>query len=431
MLVARRLRRPVSIAGAMFLVAVTAAASIYPKPAETVVRQSAGIDIPEWVRSATSPADAQQRDRIAPRDDAATDTESPTDIAASVPGPGIPVFHAPSQAPAAGRNEPVLGRVGATVVRALRTESIPEMQVRLYGPQTDLHLLLINPGPPYTSSGPGNYQLRPAYVSGSIEHSLFETGQAVGLSDRLILKLAEIFGWDVDLALDVRAGDNFSAIYEEKYWFGRKVSDGQILAAEFINRGRVYRAIGFPDETGRLVYYTPDGHNLKRTFLRTPVAFSRVSSGYSGFRYHPILKLWRAHTGIDYAAPVGTPVRATATGTIAAIGWNGGYGRTIIVEHDGPYSTLYAHLSRYRSDLRVGAQVAQGETIGYVGRSGLATGPHLHYEFRVNGRHQNPMTYEFPDGDLVAPDKRAEFLHDAHEWIDQLNRMTDRLLASR
>jgi murein DD-endopeptidase MepM/ murein hydrolase activator NlpD len=397
-LVVGRLRRAVSITGAMFLVAVAAAASIYPKPAETVAPRSYGTDILELVRSLTAPPGA-------PRENVA-DAET-------------------------ANNKPALVLASPAAIRALRTESILEMEDRLFGPQADPRLRLINSAPPYTLSDTGSYQTRLAYVSGSIEHSLFEAGQSAGLSDRLILKLAEIFGWDIDFALDVHAGDSFSAIYEEKYWLGRKVDDGLILAAEFINKGQVYRAIGFRNESGQLVYYTPDGRNLKRTFLRTPVAFSRVSSSYSGFRYHPVLKLWRAHTGVDYAAAVGTPVRATAAGTIAWFGWNGGYGRTVVVEHGDTYSTLYAHLSSYRTKLRVGAPIAQGEIIGYVGSSGLATGPHLHYEFRVNGQHRNPLAYESLDGDYVPPAKRAEFYYIAYEWIAQLNRMNQRFLASR
>ena len=265
----------------------------------------------------------------------------------------------------------LFGSVDSKLIRALRTDSVEKTEDRLYGHQVDPHLRLVSTAPPYALSDGTGYQTRLTYVSGRIQHSLFEAGQAAGLSDSLILKLTQIFGWDIDFALDVRAGDSFSIVYEQKYWFGRKIAEGPILAAEFINQGEVYRAIGFRGDSGRLVYYTPTGHDMKRTFLRTPVKFSRISSRFSLSRFHPILKIWRPHTGVDYAAPIGTPVRATAAGTVVSIGWDGGYGRTVVLDHGDGYSTVYAHLSRYRKGLRAGAHVEQSEVIAYVGRSGL------------------------------------------------------------
>lgn len=243
---------------------------------------------------------------------------------------------------------------------------------------------------------PSAYEVRLARVTGVIEQSLFDDGQAAGLSDRLIMELADIFGWDIDFVVDLRRGDRFTVLYEEKYWRGRKVADGDIIAAEFVNQSRTFRAIGHRVADGRMEYYSPDGLALRRAFLRTPVKFSRVSSTFSDARYHPILKRWRAHNGVDYDAPLGTPVRATASGRIAAIGWNGGYGNIIAIRHAGPYSTVYAHLARYRPGLRAGQMVAQGEIIGYVGRTGLATAPHLHYEVQVNGVQRDPLTFELP-----------------------------------
>jgi len=266
-----------------------------------------------------------------------------------------------------------------------------------------------------------DYEVRLAYVTGSIERSLFEDGQQAGLSDPLILSLAEIFGWDIDFALDLRHGDSFAVIHEEKSWLGQKIADGDILAAEFINRGRTYRAIGYRDATGKMEYYTSDGVTLRRPFLRTPVKFSRISSAVSNSRYHPILRSWRAHKGVDYSAPKGTPVRATASGRVVSVGANGGYGNAIVIQHAGPYSTLYAHLSRYRSGLRAGQEVKQGEIIGYVGQTGLATGPHLHYELRVNGVYQDPLTFVFAGEDQIAADVRPDFVRTAAIWNAKLD----------
>lgn len=266
-----------------------------------------------------------------------------------------------------------------------------------------------------------SFETRVAHVTGTIESSLFEDGQDAGLSDNLVMKLVEIFGWDIDFALDLRRGDSFSVIHEEKFWQGQKVADGVILAAEFINQGRVFRAIAFRDANGYTSYYTPDGTSVRRPFLRTPVEFSRITSRFTRGRYHPILKTWRAHKGVDYAAPVGTPARATASGRILAIGWNGGYGRRIVIRHNATYSTIYAHLSRFRSDLRVGSFVDQGQTIGYVGATGLANGPHLHYEFQVNGAHRNPLTYKFSGGGKIASQNYDEFMQIANRWTTRLD----------
>ena len=235
------------------------------------------------------------------------------------------------------------------------------------------------------------------------------------------MKLAEIFGWDIDFALDLRRGDSFSVIHEEKYWHGRKTADEPILAAEFVNRGRVFRAIAFRDANGYSTYYTPEGMSVRRPFLRTPMEFSRITSRFSSGRFHPILKKWRAHKGVDYGAPVGTPVRATATGRVRSLGWNGGYGKRVVIRHNATYSTVYAHLSRYNPKLHVGSFVDQGQTIGYVGATGLASGPHLHYEFQVNGVHRNPLTFRFPGSTPIALEQRDEFMRLANTWSARLD----------
>lgn len=265
------------------------------------------------------------------------------------------------------------------------------------------------------------FDTRIAHVTGSIESSLFEDGQDAGLSDNLIMKLVEIFGWDIDFALDLRRGDSFSVVQEEKFWQGQKVADGAILAAEFVNQGHAFRAVAFRDANGYTSYYTPDGASVRRPFLRTPVEFSRITSRFTTSRYHPVLKQRRAHKGVDYGAPTGTPVRATASGRILAIGRHGGYGKRIVVRHNATYSTLYAHLSRFRDGLHVGSFVDQGQTIAYVGATGLASGPHLHYEFLVNGAHRNPLTYKFSGTDRIAAQHRDEFTRLAETWGARLD----------
>jgi len=303
------------------------------------------------------------------------------------------------------------------------------------GKNNDLHDLVYNETPTETihllKDESGNYtvdaqtrdiQTRFAYVTGTIDSSLFLAGQEAGLSDPLIMRLTEIFGWDIDFAINLRKGDTFSVIHEEKYWLGQKIADGPIVAAEFVNQGKTYRAIGIRNAQGRLEYYTPDYRSVRRPFLRTPVQFSRISSGY-GKRKHPILGRWRAHTGIDYAAPRGTPIRATAAGRIVFRGRKGGYGNAIIVQHGYGYSTLYGHMQRFRPGIHLGSFVEQGQIIGYVGMTGLATGPHLHYELRVNGKHHNPLTYPLPKAVAMDSGERTEFAQLLTNWSPRLDLM--------
>jgi len=316
-------------------------------------------------------------------------------------------------------------------VRRAAEAPAPRMHDALYRPPSSPGMWLTQPAPPYRDSAPGQFELRVAYAAGTIEHSLFQAGQAAGLSDEIILTLVDIFGWDIDFALEVQAGDTFSVIYEEKYLHGRRIADGAVLAAEFSNRGEVHRAIGFRDRSGRIEYYTPEGRNVRRPFLRTPVKYSRVSSSFSAARHHPILKVSRAHRGVDYAAPEGTPVRATASGRVAYAGWNGGYGNLVIIDHGRGYRTLYAHLSRFRPGLRAGQRLRQGAIVGYVGQTGLATGPHLHYEFQVNGVHQDPLAFEPRVATTVPPALRPRFERVAEEWTERLDLISERNLAAR
>jgi len=274
-------------------------------------------------------------------------------------------------------------------------------------------------------------ELRQAYAAGTIEDSLFQSAQRAGLSDNLTMELAAIFGWDIDFALDIREGDHFAVVYEDKYLNGNKIGTGDIIAAEFTNRGTTYRAIRYTDASGHTDYYSPDGHSLRRAFLRTPVKFTRISSRFSLHRMHPILNRIRAHKGVDYAAPIGTPIRAAGDGKIIFRGRKGGYGRVIIIRHGSHYSTLYGHMSAFNSKVRLGSHVRQGQVIGYVGMSGLATGPHLHYEFRVNGVHRNPLTVKLPQAKPIEARYRDDFLRHAAPLVAQLELVKRTLLARK
>jgi murein DD-endopeptidase MepM/ murein hydrolase activator NlpD len=239
-------------------------------------------------------------------------------------------------------------------------------------------------------------QTRIRTAKATIDSSLFEAAEAAEMSDTVALKLAKIFAWDIDFVLDIREGDQFTAVYEQIYQDGAYLHDGEILAAEFVNSGKVYRAVRFVNEDGRVGYYAPDGKPMRKAFLRAPVEFTRVSSGFNPHRLHPILNLIRGHMGTDYAAPVGTPVHAAGDGRVSFKGERGGYGNAVVLSHGGNVATLYGHMSRFAKNIRVGSHVQQGEVIGYVGMSGLATGPHLHYEYLMNGVHKNPQTVPLP-----------------------------------
>lgn len=231
-----------------------------------------------------------------------------------------------------------------------------------------------------------------------IESSLFAAGERAGMSSRTIMTLAnQIFGFDIDFALDLRQGDAFSVLYEQKFQDGRYVNDGQILAAEFVNQGKTHRAVWFESKDGEVKgYFTPEGKGMRTAFLRAPLDFTRISSKFNSRRLHPVLGVVRAHKGTDYAAPTGTKVWAAGAGRVAFAGRKGGYGNVVIIDHGKGVTTVYGHLSRFAKSLRTGRSVGQGDTIGYVGMTGLATGPHLHYEYRVNGVQRNPATLPMP-----------------------------------
>jgi murein DD-endopeptidase MepM/ murein hydrolase activator NlpD len=260
---------------------------------------------------------------------------------------------------------------------------------------------------------------RPTIASGTINSSLFLAAADAGISDRTTMNLAGIFAWDVDFVLDIREGDEFRLVYEELWRDGERLDEGEILAAEFLNQGETFRAIRFEDPKGRVDYYTPEGRSVRKAFVRAPLSFSRVSSNFNPRRRHPKLNTIRAHRGVDYAAPRGTPVKAAGDGKVSFRGRKGGYGNTVILQHGGNITTLYAHLSKF-GKYRNGQRVRQGQVIGYVGATGLATGPHLHYEYRTNGVHRNPRTVKLPDADPINPEYLAEFRTVADQLLQQL-----------
>ena len=264
------------------------------------------------------------------------------------------------------------------------------------------------------------YQHRVRFAEATIDNSLFLAGHAAGMSDNLTMQLANIFGWDIDFVLDIRSGDRFRVLYEELYLDGEKVGNGNILAAEFWTQGRHLTAYRFETHSGDTDYFDAEGRSMRKEFIRTPVAFSRISSRFSLGRKHPILNRVRAHRGIDYAAPSGTPIKAAGKGKVIFAGVKGGYGNVLILKHGQRYTTLYAHMRSFARGIHVGSRVNQGQTIGYVGMSGLATGPHLHYEFRVDGVHRNPQTVPLPKAQSVSDNERPQFLVQAKRMEAQM-----------
>jgi len=254
------------------------------------------------------------------------------------------------------------------------------------------------------------------FIQGAISNSLFLDGQRAGLSQKKLMELTNIFGWDIDFALDIRVQDQFALIYEEKYLDDQFIGEGHILTAQFTNRGQVFNAIRHSDGN----YYSPKGYSMRKAFLRSPVDFFRISSKYNPNRKHPVLKTIRPHRGVDYAAATGTPIKASGDGKVIWRGTKGGYGRTIILQHAGIYTTLYAHMSKYNSKVKKGSRVKQGQIIGYIGSSGLVTGPHLHYEFRANGVHKNPLKVKFPNVKPLNKKQMKEFKPMANAILAQL-----------
>ena len=273
-------------------------------------------------------------------------------------------------------------------------------------------------------------EIRKRHAYGVIDTSLFESAAAAGLSDKVIMNVAGIFAWDVDFVLDIRGGDNYYVLYEEIWQDGEFVTDGEIIAAEFNNNGRKIQAIRFKDKNNRADYFTPEGNSVRKAFIRAPVDFTRISSNFNPRRRHPILNTIRAHRGVDYAAPRGTPIKASGDGKVVFRGTKSGYGKTVILQHGGNITTLYAHMSGFAAKARIGSRVRQGQTIGYVGATGLATANHLHYEYRINGVHRNPRTVDLPDAEPIADEYRERFFTEAAPILEELEKFKSTKVAT-
>lgn len=265
--------------------------------------------------------------------------------------------------------------------------------------------------------------------SAEIRSSLFAATDAARINDSVAIQLADIFSTDIDFHRDLRRGDRFTVVYEMYFDAGEPVKPGRVLAAEFVNQNKAYQAIWFEHADGRGDYYTADGKSMKKAFLRSPLEFSRISSGFTRARFHPILQRWRAHKGIDYAAATGTGVKATSDGVVESARYDRGYGNVVVLRHQQKYTTLYGHLSRFASGITRGARVSQGQTIGYVGSTGLATGPHLHYEFRINEIHQDPLRVVMPEAPPITPELRANFDKIARPMAQRLGLLRETNLA--
>ena len=273
-------------------------------------------------------------------------------------------------------------------------------------------------------------EIREASARAEITHSLFIDGQRAGLSDKTLMEFIGVFGWDVDFLRELQRGDRFSVVFEEIYKDGERVATGRILAAEFINQGKRLRALLYENSAGISGYYTDKGEAMRKAFLRTPVNFTRISSRFSLARKHPILNRIRAHRGVDYSAPTGTPIQAVADGKVTFAGWKGGYGKVVQLQHGSTYSTLYGHMSNFARGMRSGQSVRQGQTIGYVGRTGLATGPHLHYEFHINGVHRDPLAVKLPNALPLEQKYMADFKSHATPLVARLEKISEELDAS-
>jgi murein DD-endopeptidase MepM/ murein hydrolase activator NlpD len=265
-------------------------------------------------------------------------------------------------------------------------------------------------------------EVRHGYASGVIDSSLFVAGQKAGLNDRMTLKLADIFAYDIDFLLDIQPGDSFAVMYEEHYLDGERVGEGNILAAEFTNQGKTYRAVQYKSSDGTTAFYSPEGEVLRKQFLRTPVDFAKITSYFSLSRKHPILHKIRAHKGIDYGAPRGTPIRAAGDGKVVFAGIKNGYGNVVMIQHGAAYTTLYGHMDKI--SVKNGTKVGQGQMIGTVGSTGLATGPHLHYEFHVNGSAVNPLANKnVAIAEPLSKAEKARFSNSANALLSEMKQL--------
>ena len=264
-----------------------------------------------------------------------------------------------------------------------------------------------------------------SFKTGVIESSFYLAGLKNNIPESVIMDLAYIFGWDIDFVFDIRAGDRFKLLYETPFVDGQQIENGSILFAEFYNQNNRYTAVRHKGKNKKWEYFNEDGGSLEKAFLKAPLDFAYVSSHFNPNRRHPILNTIRAHNGVDYAAKRGTPIRATGEGVIQSVGWKSGYGRTIVLRHGGEITTLYAHMDKYHPSIAKGMKVSQGQTIGYVGDSGLATAPHLHYEFRIGEKRTDPLKVALPSAAPIDQSKMDQFKLSRNNFIE----ISDKLLS--
>lgn len=297
--------------------------------------------------------------------------------------------------------------------------------VKLVYPADKLHTLIVTKTDEGYSAELRNRDLTTHVLKaeGTINDSLYLAGEQAGLNDNQTMQLAYIFGWDIDFAREIQPGDSFKVLYTASFDGNKMVHTDDIVAAEFTHKDNTYKAVLYTDPDGHVGYYSPSGLNMRRPFLRTPIKYTRIS-GYFGNRYHPVLHRFRKHQGVDYAAPTGTPIKASGDGVIIFRGEKGGYGNAIVIKHGSKYSTLYGHMSRFAKGFKTGSKVKQGDIIGYVGMTGLATGPHLHYEFRINGVHRDPLKVKLPGATPINKKYLADFKPKAAKMIAELESPT-------
>jgi murein DD-endopeptidase MepM/ murein hydrolase activator NlpD len=395
---------------------------------ETIVASATpAVDLPDAIGRAAEPESPQPAQAAAPMDDwkqAVVNTGDNLALIFSRHGVNAGDLH---KVMTLGAAVNTLKRIHPGQVLHLRADAEGRLLELRYEESPTLGLHVTRDGDQFAATSIHRIPDRQtAHATAVIDSSLFMAGQKAKLADNMIMDLAGIFGWDVDFALDIREGDRFTVLYEQLYLDGERIGDGHIMAAEFVNQGRAYQAVRYTDAEGRTDYYTPDGHSLRKAFLKTPVEFSRISSHFNLKRKHPVLNRIRAHKGVDYAAPKGTPIKVTGDGRVTFRGVKGGYGNVVIVQHGSEYSTLYAHLSGFAKGVNTGTRVRQGQTIGYLGMTGLATGPHLHYEFLVNGVHRNPLKVKFPDALPIDKRYRRDFEQHAETLMAQLELVRER-----
>jgi len=291
----------------------------------------------------------------------------------------------------------------------------------VYKIDSEEYLIVENTGGQWTAERQDiPYEIRNAETVGAIQNSLYGAIVEEGEDPRLALALAEMFAWQVDFVADTREGDSFKVIYEKRYLGGEYAMPGKILAARYTNDGKSFYGYWFSSERTKEAYYDQDGNSLQKEFLKAPLQYRYISSGYSYSRVNPVTRKVSPHRGIDYAAPAGTPAVSIGDGTVVQAGWNGPYGISVLIRHNNTYTTRYGHFSGLAKGIRVGTKVKQGQIVGYVGSTGESTGPHLHYEMHKFGSHVNPFNVEVPPGDPVAESDRNDFQKIVEKYHSQI-----------